>query len=71
MKNISTNVSTGDIVKTAFNKDSVMVGTIGILKYGKISIHWKINETSGITEHISTRSLNQRIKNNNIIICNQ
>lgn len=68
MKQISTTVSTGDKVKTMFNKETEIIGTIGGLKHGKISIYWKLNNTSGFTEQISTRSLNQRIKSNNIYL---
>lgn len=66
MKTINTTLSTGDKVKTVFNENTEMTGTIGAYKHGKIAIHWKINSTSGITELISTRSLNQRIKANKI-----
>jgi len=66
MKKCNTTVSTGAKVQTMFNKETAMIGTIGTLKHGKISIHWKVNHVSGITEQITVRSLNQRIKSNSI-----
>lgn len=66
MKIVNTLVSTGSKVKTMFNEITEMEGTIGVLKQGKISIRWKVNQTSGITEYITTRALNSRIKSKNI-----
>ena len=68
MKAIQTAVSTGSIVKTMFNDDKELIGTIGVLKQGKIAIHWKLSQTSGFTEYVTVRALNSRIKTNNITI---
>lgn len=59
MKKISTTVKTGDAIqyngKTCF---------IGIWKGGKIEFRTVLSPTSAITEWISTRELNNRIKSN-------
>lgn len=62
MKTINTTVSTGDIVKLKDGREC----RIGIIRKvdGKnlIDIHFKINDTSGYTEQVSTRKLNQILK---------
>ena len=54
MKHISTTVKTGDVVMINGRECK-----IGQYKHGKISLHYKISEFSGITEQVSTKKLNQ------------
>lgn len=61
MRTIQTIVSTGDEIRQTITG---LTGKVGIYKHGEISIHWKINDSSQITERVSTRKLNQLIKSN-------
>ena len=57
-KKVSTTVSTGTVL--IINGKEVTIGTI---KNGFIKISTRVNKTSCISECISTRELNKRIKN--------
>jgi hypothetical protein len=57
MKTVSTTVKTGDIINYAGHKCR-----IGVIKNGRIQFTMLLSETSAITEHITTRELNKRLK---------
>lgn len=66
MKTVSTSVSTGTEVTYKGRP-----AKIGMYRHGLISVHVKINNTSGYTEQFSTRKLNSLIKAGEIVVNNQ
>lgn len=65
MKQVSTTVKTGDKIEAPGTQ---LIGEIGTYKDGKIKVFWymKNNKVSGMSENLSTRELNRRIKENKI-----
>ena len=61
MKHISTTVKTGDI--TTINGREVKIDIIKKIDgKNKIALHYNINDTSGITEYVTTFQLNKLLK---------
>lgn len=63
MKKINTIISTGD---TLIKGDTV--GIVGTYLKGQVKITWKLNDTSGYSEYLSTKKLNSLLKDGTIIL---
>lgn len=71
MKTISTEVSTGTKIQGIYNgQPQNLFGEIGTIKNGQIKVFWQHTKYSGFNEYLTTRELNRRIKNNQILILN-
>lgn len=68
-KIINTTVSTGTKLRLMHNGEPTSTtGEVGTYKQGKIRILWYASPTSGFSEFVTTRELNNRLKNNTIKI---